>query len=100
MSLAVVLAEDQRLVILRTLSDVANYQLNEQVLHSALKAIGHSVTHDVVRGHLQWLKDAGLVRIETLALPSGELWVAHLMARGQDVAGGAHFPGVARLPAE
>jgi DNA-binding transcriptional ArsR family regulator len=100
MSLATVLAEDQRLVILRTLSEVSGYALNEQVLHRALAAVGHNVTHDVVRGHLQFLKDAGLVRIEDLAMPSGVLWLAHLMTRGQDVASGAHFPGVARLPAE
>jgi hypothetical protein len=100
MSLAAVLAEDQRLVILRTLSEVQGYALNEQVLHRALSAVGHNITHDVVRGHLQFLKDAGLVRTDVMSMQSGDLWVAHLMVRGQDVATGAHYPGVARLPAE
>jgi hypothetical protein len=100
MSLATVLAEDQRLVLLRTLSEVSGYSLNEQVLHRALATIGHNITHEVVRGHLQFLKDNGLVRIDVLPVTSGDLWVAHLMTRGQDVASGAHYPGVARLPAE
>ncbi len=99
MSLAAVLAEDQRLVILRTLSEVAAYALNEQVLHRALGTIGHNISHAVVRGHLQFLKDAGLVRIDVLPMASGDLWVAHLTTSGQDVATGAHYPGVARLPA-
>ena len=99
MSLASVLEEDQRLVILLTLAEVPGYTLNDQVLHRALSSVGHNITHDVVRGHLQWLADAGLVRKEAIKVTSGDLWIAHLMTRGQDVTTGAHYPGVARMPA-
>lgn len=97
MSLTQVLTEDRRLVILRTLSEVPNYTLNEGILRQALRQIGHpEETKDLVRGDIQFLADNGLLRIERLAMPSGELWVAHLLNDGQEVAEGRAYPGIAR----
>lgn len=96
MSLETVLAEDRRLVILRTLSEVPQYALNESVLRKALDAMGHAVGHDVVRADLAFLREHGLVRVETLYPPSGELWLVHLAEAGNDVARGRLHPGVAR----
>jgi hypothetical protein len=97
MSLTVVLQEDRRLVILRTLSEVPSFTLNEGILRTALRQIGHpEETKDLVRADIQFLADHGLVRIETLAMPSGDLWVVHLLDAGQEVADGRAHPGVAR----
>ncbi|HQU16647.1 MAG TPA: ArsR family transcriptional regulator [Gammaproteobacteria bacterium] len=98
MNLTRVLAEDRRLVVLRTLSEVSGYALNEDVLRQALVAIGHpEAARDFVRQDIEFLAEHGLVRKETMHLPSGELWVVHLMESGQEVAKGRMHVGVARL---
>ena len=97
MSLMEVLMKDRRLVVLRTLSEVQAYSLNEGVLRQALVSIGHSeAAKDLIRADLQFLAAHGLIRIEKLAMPSGELWVAHLLDGGLDVANGQPHEGVAR----
>lgn len=100
MSLGTILSEDRRLALLRTLSEAPGYALNEKVLHSALNALGHQVAHDVTRAELEFLKRNGLVRVEEISVPSGQLWIAHLTIPGEDVARGTPHPGVARLAAE
>ncbi len=73
------------------------YSLNEGVLRQALRHIGHpEETRDLVRADIQFLADHGLLRIETMAMPSGDLWVCHLLDAGQEVADGRTHPGVAR----
>jgi hypothetical protein len=107
MSLAGVLAEDRRLVVLRSLAEDAGYSANEMVLQRLLDHVGHRVARDMVRADLAFLAEHGLIRLETLAMPprdprafgaTGELWVAHLLPAGEDVAKGRMHPGVARLP--
>ena len=98
---AELLAEDRRLAILRTLSEVEGYHLNETVLKSALNGLGHQVDRAQTRADVVWLDQHGLARIERLAMPtSGELWLVHLREAGQAVARGKYHPGVARLEAE
>ncbi len=100
MTLANVLAEDRRLVILRTLTEVPGTHLNEVVLKTALDGFGHRVATDLLRADLAWLVEHRLVRVEKIIAPSsGELWLVHLTRDGQDVAEGRHHPGVARLGA-
>ena len=97
MSLTTVLMEDRRLVILRTLSEVPGYNLNEGILRTSLRAIGHpEETKDLVRADLQFLESHGLIRIERIPMPSGELWVCHLLNEGQEVADGRAHAGIAR----
>ena len=98
MTLAVILAEDRRLVILRTLSEVPTFSSNEGILRRALAAIGHpEATKDLVRADLEFLERHSLIRIEKLAMQtSGELLVAHLLEAGADVANGQAHAGVAR----
>ena len=91
MSLAQTLLEDRRAVILASLAEVPGFRLNENTLHRGLGSIGHQVTHDQLRGDLNWLMAAGLIRVT----PEGDLWIAVLTASGQDVANGAAYPGVA-----
>ena len=97
MSLANVLAEDRRLVVLRLLSE-AGFRANETVLRKGLDAFGHRVTHDLLRADLAFLREHALVRVEELHPPSGgDLWLAHLTDAGDEVARGVTVhPGVAR----
>jgi hypothetical protein len=96
MSIEAILAEDRRLVILRALSDVPQFALNEIVLRQTVDYFGHKVGRDIVRADVTYLKDHGLVRVEPLQSRSGELWLVHLTESGDDVAKGRQHPGVAR----
>ena len=93
---AAVLAEDRRLIILRSLADVPGYHLNEQVLKLGLNAFGHHAGRDLVRADIQYLLDHDLVRVDRLPGQGGELWLVTLTAACEDVAKGRLHPGVAR----
>lgn len=87
------LREDQRLVILQVLEQDSGYSHNEQVIKRMLQALGHSMSSDAVRSQLHWLQELDLV---TLA-QTGDITVAKLTERGQDVAKGHTIvPGIAR----
>lgn len=93
MSLADLLRQDRRLVILRFLSEDADYRLNTSVLRSALDAYGHGVSRDQVETDVEWLAEQGLVTVEAV----GPVRVVTITARGVDVsAGRAVVPGVKR----
>ena len=95
------LAQDRRLVVLRSLEEAQGSRLNDSVLQQAIEFIGHVTTHDMVRADVQWLEDHNLVRIEKLAVKSGELWIVHLTPSGEEVAQGRReHPGVRRRGAE
>jgi Fe2+ or Zn2+ uptake regulation protein len=98
-SIAGLLAEDRRLVILRALAEDHDAALNERLLSRVLQRFGHDVSFDVLRGDLHWLADQGLIRIETLPGQDGgvDLWVAHARDDGLGVARGRPHPGVARV---
>ena len=98
MNLTKVLTEDRRLVILRTLSEMPGYTLNEDVIRQAVEAIGHpEATKDFIRQDLRFLEEHSLVRRDEMDLPSGKLWIIHLTSSGKDVAHGRHHEGVAQL---
>lgn len=96
MSLTAALAEQRRLLILVTLCEATDYELNENSLKLVMDSEGHHVTQDTRRADLDWLEQQGLIRVEKLPVSGGVLWKAHLMGNGEDVANGARFPGVAR----
>ena len=96
MSLASVMAEDRRLVLLRALSEMSPSKANETVLKMAVNMFGHGAGRDVVRGDLAWLEGQRLVRIEKLTAQDGDFWVAHLTVDGDEVASGRFHPGVAK----
>lgn len=86
--------QDQRLVILRSLSEAGGYDANESILDDCLALYGHNISRDLVRNHLNWLEEQGLVNIERLA---GGFMVAKITQRGLDVANGeAVVEGVKR----
>lgn len=93
--------EDRRLCVLRLLSGADGRKANHYVLKTALRDLGHTVSHDVVLNDLAWLAELGLVST-TGAGTNGDLTVAALTGRGHDVAeGAAVVPGVKRpLPGD
>lgn len=93
MSFKELLTEDQRLVILRSLHEMAGYEANESIIDSCLDAYGHKISRDMVRNHLAWLDEQGLITLRDV----GGFQVARLTGRGEDVATGqAQVPGVKR----
>lgn len=88
------LLEDQRLVILRMLNEAPDRAANESVIQSSLDIWGHRLSRDVISGIVDWLAEAGLVRVEAV---SADIRVATLTGRGQDVAEGrSKYTGVKR----
>lgn len=98
MSLQRLLDEDRRLVILRCLSEAHDYQLNESLLGRMVETLCLGIIgHDVLRGHLQWLSDQGLLSVEPIDMGGGkQLWTAKLTKLGAEVARGRPWPGIAR----
>ncbi|OEE42305.1 hypothetical protein [Vibrio anguillarum] len=93
MSFKLLLTEDQRLVILRSLHEMQGYEANESIVDSCLDAYGHNISRDQVRNHLAWLEEQGLVTLRQLS----DCQIARLTGRGEDVATGqATVPGVKR----
>ena len=79
-----IIIKDQRLVILRSLVD-AWYDANESILDDCLSLYGHNISRDLVRNHLNWLEEQGLVQIERL---QNGFMIAKITQRGLDVANG------------
>ena len=78
-------AENRRCAFLRFLNEDPDYCMNTSVLQTALEAIGHGVSRDVVNGDAAWLEEQGLVTCEDL----GGIIVVKLTGR-------AVVPGVKR----
>ena len=97
-SLAELMEEDRRLVVLRILQEAPDYSLNESLLRKGLEAVRLGIVgKDQMRSMLTWLADNGLVRVEKIPVgETPELWVATVTALGAEVARGRIWPGVAR----
>jgi hypothetical protein len=101
MSMHELLDADQRLVLLRALTEMPASAANESVLKTALQHLGHRVGSDIVRAHLEYLARHGLVAVEQIRVERGDLWIATLTAAGEDVAEGrATHVGVKRRGAD
>ena len=88
------LVEDQRLALLRILSELPGYTANTSVLHTLLTNLAHVVSRDEIRSHVSWLDEQGLVEVEPIDGVDG-LLIVRLVERGGDVAQGrATVPGV------
>lgn len=93
MSFREYLRKDVRLVALRVLSEMPSYRANSSVLTNVLHQFGHAATRDQVKTELRWLAEQGLLTLDE----AGDVLVATLAERGQDVAEGrAVVDGVAR----
>lgn len=87
------LAEDRRLTILRTLAEDDDLRVNEFVLKRALEDLGHDASRDTLRADLAWLRGQLLVTIREAG--DGAVWIATATEDGAKVARGKKHPGVA-----
>lgn len=98
MNLSKVLSEDRRLAMLRTLTEVPGYNLNEDIIRQVLNELGNpGADRDLIRADLEFLAAHNLVRIQKLPKTVGELWIAHLLGAGKDVAKGRQHVGISQL---
>ncbi|MEM9063805.1 MAG: hypothetical protein AAGD13_25400 [Pseudomonadota bacterium] len=74
-------AANQRLIILRALSEVNDGRLNETLLMHKLDAFGHTASRAELRDQIRFLEGAGAVTVE---FPGEAVMVATLTRRGQD----------------
>lgn len=87
------LTEDQRLLILQTLTAAPEQTLTAARLRTVLQEARHQVSADALSALLAWLDEAGLIVLMGAAVP-----VARLTVRGEDIAAGqARHPGVAEV---
>lgn len=90
MPVAKIFDEDQRLCLLRSLSDAGGVA-NESVVQDCLDAYGHKLSRDRVRTHFAWLKEQGVITVEDLA----GCHVATLTDSGYDhIEGRSKVPGI------
>ena len=80
-----VITADQRLALLQALV-ACNNDANQNILQTCLAQYGHNISMDLVRNHMLWLEEQGLVRISRL--DTDRLFVATINQRGLDVANG------------
>lgn len=82
-----------RIAILKVLNSAPSCRANSSILHSAVDELGLTATRDLIKTELAWLKEQGLVYL----VEAGDMLVATLRERGQDVADGRTIvPGVRR----
>lgn len=77
--------EDQRLVILRFLTESNGHTANDSILDDVLDNYGHKISRNKVRSHMRFLEDSGLLTIQTLG---EKTLVATVTQHGFDVAMG------------
>ena len=80
-----VITADQRLALLQAFV-ACNNDANQNILQTCLAQYGHNISMDLVRNHMLWLEEQGLVRISRL--DTDRLFVATIIQRGLDVANG------------
>ena len=87
------LRQDQRLLVLRILSELPQYRSNSSVMATLLGEYGHHPSRDQVKTELVWLGEQSLIKVEDI----GSVLVVTLTERGADVAAGrASVPGVSK----
>ena len=92
-SFAQLMGEDRRLAILRVLQVSPRYEANDELIAAVLGDFGHCAPRDQVRTDIEWLKEQGLVGVESVE----QYRVATLTNRGlETVTGTVVTPGVRR----
>ena len=93
MSLDQIIREEARLIILRELSEQANYSLGETLLQAVLEQFAISRSREWIREELRCLAELGAVTLSQ----AGSVTVARLTDKGADhVAGRLRIEGVKR----
>lgn len=89
------LIEDQRLVILRCLAKCPGYSANDSILDDVLEQFGHRISRDLVRNHIRWLEEQGLLSVET----AGNTLTTQITQRGIEVSAGESLVEGVKRPA-
>lgn len=84
MTMARIISEEARLVILRELAEQPNYSLSETLLQPVLETFGVSRSREWIREELRRLADLGAVRLAD----AGSVVIATATAKGLDHAAG------------
>ncbi|TPQ53034.1 hypothetical protein C2U72_00115 [Prosthecomicrobium hirschii] len=80
MSMANIIAEQARLIMLRALDEQPSARLNSDLLIAELEGFGITKTRDWVHEELRCLAEIGAVRV----VDAGSVRVAHLTDKGRD----------------
>lgn len=80
MDLAEINARNQRLIILRALSQESDGRMNESLLARQLDLFGHALNREQVRVQLEWLAGVGAVRTQMV----GPIMIVEITRRGED----------------
>ena len=89
-----IFSEDQRLVMLRFLTESNGHSANDSILDDVLHTYGHRISRNKVRAHMRFLEDAELLTIKQIG---EKTLVATVTQHGADVAHGeATADGVKR----
>lgn len=92
-TLAEMISENRRRLILQFLVASGGNSANEEVLGMVLREQGNVTSHDALRTELAWLQEQGLVEVEDLR----GLRIAKLTQRGFEAADGIiTVPGIER----
>lgn len=86
-------AEYRRAILLRFLSEDADYAMDTALLKAALKSVGHGVPLRQVNEDAAWLEERGLAACQNLE----SALLVRITQRGLDVAAGDEIvPGIKR----
>lgn len=95
MAMHELIAEHQRLVILRSLNEAPGMDLNDSILSDILKMYSLRCSRDQLHTQLTWLEQQGYVTIEKIG--QSDTWVSTITQSGSDVAeGNITVPGIKR----
>ncbi|GAB5378979.1 MAG: phage protein [Aliiglaciecola sp.] len=93
MPITQILDEHNRLSILHCLAAMEDYSANQSIIQSVCATYGNTMTLDKIGTQLHWLKEQGLVTLDT----HESYTVARITSRGLDVEKGlANVPGIKR----
>lgn len=93
MSYQETLREHARIAILRLMEDAPGYTHNVSMITDLLRVAGITYTRAQVEGEVQWLREQGMLTVETHA----GFIVATATVRGVEVAQGVTtYPGIRR----
>lgn len=89
--------KNRRKYLLLFLKEQPDYALNNRIIKTALASVGHSVSEAALEADFRYLRESGLVEIETLKSAGITIKLVKITPSGIDVAEGTSFvDGVGR----
>ena len=94
-TLATLMAEQRRRVMLGVLGEMQSNRANDYVLRVVVERRVDVVDRNLVRADLSYLETHGLITVERLEHDGQDVWIATLTDYGSAVARGLQHQGVA-----